>query len=202
MNNDAAAGCSVTTARLRQFLLLITFIPWCWLAMMAVHEGGHVVAACITGATIERVVLHPLAISRTDLGDNPNPLLVSWAGALVGSVMPLMAWALAMWCAMKWSPMVRFFAGFCLVANGVYLGFGAWTGDGDAGDLLAAGAASWQLMSFGVFATALGLRLWHGLGSDFGFGNQGERVRWSCVNATSILLVTTVALELALSSRG
>ena len=202
MNNDAAAGCCVTTARLRQFLLLITFIPWCWLAMMAVHEGGHVVAAGITGATIERVVLHPLSVSRTDLGENPNPLWVSWAGALVGSVVPLMAWALAAWCAVKWSSMVRFFAGFCLVANGVYLSAGAWTGDGDAGDLLSAGATSWQLICFGFFATALGLRLWHRLGSDFGFGNQGERVRWSCVNATSILLVTTVVLELALSSRG
>ena len=98
--------------------------------------------------------------------------------------------------------MVRFFAGFCLVANGVYLSAGAWTGDGDAGDLLSAGATSWQLICFGFFATALGLRLWHRLGSDFGFGNQGERVRWSCVNATSIFLVTTVVLELALSSRG
>ena len=88
------------------------------------------------------------------------------------------------------------------MANGVYLGFGAWTGDGDTGDLRAAGAALWQLICFGIFATALGLRLWHGLGSDFGFGNQGERVGWSYVIATSILLVTTVALETTFSSRG
>lgn len=188
-------------ARLRQVLLLITFIPWCWLAMMVVHECGHVVAACITGATIERVVLHPLAISRTDLGENPNPLLVSWAGALVGSVVPLMAWALAAWCTVKWSPMVRFFAGFCLVANGVYLGFGAWTGDGDAGDLLRAGAASWQLFCFGFFATALGLRLWHGLGSAFGFRNNLKQISWRSVLATGILLTATVILEVLFSSR-
>jgi hypothetical protein len=185
----------MTAALLRQFLLLVTFIPWCWLAMMAVHESGHLLVAGMTGATIERVVLHPLAISRTDLGENPNPLLVSWAGALVGSVAPLMAWILIHWCAVKWSPMVRFFAGFCLVANGVYLGFGVWTGDGDAGDLLRAGAASWQLICFGFFATAVGLWLWHGLGSAFGFRNNLEQISWRSVTVTSVLLIATVILE-------
>ena len=204
-NNACAAitglGKAMSVARLRQVLLLITFIPWCWLAMMVVHECGHVVAACITGATIEQVVLHPLSISRTDLGENPNPLLVSWTGALVGSVVPLMAWALVQWCAVKWSPMVRFFAGFCLVANGVYLGFRAWTGDGDAGDLLRAGAASWQLICFGIFATAVGLRLWHGIGSAFGFRNHLEQISWYSVAATSILFTATVTLEVLFSSR-
>ncbi len=191
----------MSIARLRQVLLLSTFIPWCWLAMMVVHEGGHVAAAYITGATIEQVTLHPLAISRTDLGENPNPLLVSWAGALVGSVVPLMAWALMQWYAVTWSPMVRFFAGFCLVANGVYLGFGAWNGDGDAGDLLRAGAASWQLICFGIFATAVGLWLWHGLGSAFGFRNNSQQISWRSVAATSILFIATVILEVLFSSR-
>lgn len=188
----------MSVARLRQVLLLITFIPWCWLAMMVVHECGHVVAACITGATIEQVVLHPLSISRTDLGENPNPLLVSWTGALVGSVVPLMAWALVQWCAVKWSPMVRFFAGFCQVANGVFLGFGAWTGDGDAGDLLRAGAASWQLICFGFFAIAVGLWLWHGLGSAFALRNNPVRISWHSMAATSILFSATVILEVLL----
>ena len=150
------SGERVDPARLRQALLLLTFIPWCWLMMMVVHEAGHVLAAWLSGATIERVVLHPLAFSQTVLGENPQPLLVSWAGALVGSMLPLLAWTMAAWTNSGVAAFVRFFAGFCLAANGAYLGIGVWSSDGDAGDLVLAGARAWQLAGFGVLATALG----------------------------------------------
>ena len=38
-----------------------------WFVMMAVHELGHVVGALATAGSIERVILSPLTISRTDV---------------------------------------------------------------------------------------------------------------------------------------
>ncbi len=61
--------------------------------MMAVHEFGHVLGAWYTGGTVRKVVLHPLTISRTDLVHNPDPLVVAWAGPLLGELLPLMVFA-------------------------------------------------------------------------------------------------------------
>lgn len=191
----------MNAARLRQVLLIGCFIPWCWLAMMVVHECGHVLAAWVTGATIERVVLHPLAISRTDLGENPHPLLVSWAGAVVGCLLPALV-CLSALPRLVLAPYARFFAGFCLVANGVYLGMGTWTGDGDAGDLLGAGASTWHLVVFGLGATCCGLWCWHGMGPTFGFKCNHERITKRSVLLAASALVVTVTLELLFSSRG
>jgi hypothetical protein len=60
-----------------------------WFAMQAVHECGHVLAAWLTGGTVQRVVLHPLSISRTDVSPNPHPLAVAWAGPIFGAAAPL-----------------------------------------------------------------------------------------------------------------
>jgi Peptidase M50B-like len=182
-----------------QILLLSTFLPWCWLAMMVVHECGHVLAAWLTGATIERVVLNPLAISRTDLGVNPQPLLVSWAGPLIGCVLPILAWLIVKMPSFAVAPFARFFAGFCLVANGVYLGMGVWTGDGDAGDLLRAGGQIWLLVLFGIGATACGFWLWHGQGTTFGLKGHQEQITTRAVIAAASVLTITVLLELLLS---
>jgi hypothetical protein len=56
-----------------------------WLGMQLVHELGHVMAAYATGGSVERVVLHPLELSRTDLARNPRPLAVASAGPLGGA---------------------------------------------------------------------------------------------------------------------
>jgi hypothetical protein len=42
--------------RLHQVLLIGTFLPLCWLVMMAVHELGHVLAAVATGGMVQGVV--------------------------------------------------------------------------------------------------------------------------------------------------
>ena len=131
--------------------------------MQAVHEAGHVTGAWLTGGSVTRVVLHPLAISRTDVSPNPHPLLVAWAGPMVGVVLPLIAagvWRLAN---LRYKALASFFAGFCLIANGLYIGAGSFAAIGDAGDLLRHGAPQIALLTFGSVSTALGLWIWHGL---------------------------------------
>lgn len=146
--------------------------------MQAVHELGHVCGALLTGATIERVVLHPLTISRTDVGNNSHSLLVVWAGPLFGALLPLVVWRLAAWARNRRAYLLRFFAGFCLVANGLYLGVGSFEAIGDAGDLLRLGCPPWQLWLFGLSTAPAGLALWHGEGRHFGLGPHRQPVAW------------------------
>ena len=63
--------------------------------MQAVHELGHVIGAWATGAEVKRVVLTPSTISRTDVVNNLHPLVVVWAGPMVGAALPILLWLLA-----------------------------------------------------------------------------------------------------------
>jgi len=64
--------------RFHQFLFSVSIVAMSWLIMMATHELGHVIGAALTRGTVKRVVLHPLAISRTDISPNPHPSVVVW----------------------------------------------------------------------------------------------------------------------------
>jgi membrane-associated protease RseP (regulator of RpoE activity) len=44
--------------RAAQILLIGTLIAFCWLAMQAVHEMGHVLVARLTGGEVLKVALH------------------------------------------------------------------------------------------------------------------------------------------------
>lgn len=163
-----------------QVILIGSFIPLCWLGMMAVHELGHVVAATLSGGSITQIVLHPFEVSRTDVSPNPMPLFVIWTGPVVGVTLPLATWVTMKWLKSPGDYLVRFFAGFCLVANGAYLGVGSFEGIGDAGDLLRNGAAIWQLWLFGALTVPGGFLLWHRLGVCFGLGEaKGEVESWA-----------------------
>ncbi len=79
-------------------------MPLCWLGMMGVHEVGHVLAGIFTGGTVTKVVVHPLAISRTDIAPNPMPLIVVWAGPLIGVLLPLLLLVLILIVTCAFSP--------------------------------------------------------------------------------------------------
>ena len=178
---------------------------------MAVHEFGHVLAAWATGGSVARVVLHPLQISWSAFAPNPRPLLVAWSGPLLGSLLPAVAFLLlrALRCPVLLRALrcpglflVRFFAGFCLVANGLYLFIDAFTRDGDGGTLLRHGAASWELWLFAGLVTPLGFWLWHGLGPHFGLGEARGRVSHRAAFASLTLSLLIGALEMALARDG
>lgn len=163
--------------RVHQGLLITTGVLGSWLGMQAVHEAGHVLGAIVSGGRVERVVVHPLTISRTDLAENPHPLVVAWAGPLIGVLSPLLLWAVARAFQSPGAFVLRFFAGFCLIANGAYLAIGSFHRVGDAGELLQHGSPTWMLWSFGLLTVPAGLWLWHRQGHHFGLGSLDRRLR-------------------------
>lgn len=172
-----------------------------WLLMMVVHECGHVLHGWLSGARLARVDLPPLGFSRTDFAANPHPLFVAWGGAIWGSLLPLAILAVARAIAPRYTYLAAWFAGFCLIANGAYLGAGALLGGGgdDAGVILQSGGARWQLLVFGLPAVAAGFYLWNGLGPHFGLGSGGGKVDRKAAVAVAAALAMVVCLELALS---
>ena len=82
-------------ARLVQIVLIVSMLSVTWLGLQIVHELGHVLGAWATGGQVQQIVLHPLAISRTDVSPNPRPLVERWAGPVVGVLLPLVLLAIA-----------------------------------------------------------------------------------------------------------
>ena len=157
------------------FVLAIVLLSWH--GMMALHELGHVAGALVTDGHVKRVVLHPLKISQTDVNPNPHPGIVVWLGPLIGCLLPLVAALLATRVrriseragscsshAGSIARIARFFAGFCLIANGAYLVFGTAGEIGDCGELLRTGTPVWILYVFGGMTIPAGLYCWHRLG--------------------------------------
>ena len=157
---------------MNQVILIASFMPFCWLAFMAIHELGHVIAGLSTGGTITKVALHPLAISRTDVSPNPNPLVTVWAGPIIGVLLPLGAWAAFWKFKIPGDYLARFFAGFCMIANGAYIGIGSFENIGDAGDMMIHGSPIWLLRLFGTITVPIGFLIWHRLGPKFGLGES------------------------------
>jgi len=96
---------------------------------------------------------------------------------------------------------LRFFAGFCAIANGSYIAVGSFSGVGDAGNLLQHGAAAWQLWTFGAVTIPLGFVLWHRLGPHFGLGDAKGTVHPVAAYVSLSLLLLVIAVELALGGK-
>ena len=199
--NRSQMNDNLVMRRLPQIVLFVSMAGTCWLGMMIVHEFGHVMAAWLNGIRVTRVVLHPLAFSRTDLAVHPHPLSVIWAGALVGAMLPLVVWACAHWLKLPGRHGLRFFAGFCLIANGAYLAVGMFDRAGDAGDLLRQGVARWQLWAFGAIVIPAGFLIWHRLGVQFGLGPKAVPVKTKQAWFSAGLFAAVVLAELAFSAR-
>jgi len=179
--------------RSHQIVLIGSTIVASWLGMQAIHESGHIVGAWCTDGAVSRVILHPLTLSRTELLQNPHPLVVVWAGPALGVLLPLVIWGIAAALRMRGAFVLRFFAGFCLIANGAYIAVGSFDRIGDCGEMLQHGSPIWLLWLFGVIATPTGFWLWHRQGAGFGLGaSQGQvdrRVAYGALVAALLLVV-------------
>jgi hypothetical protein len=187
-------------ARLYQAVLIFSTLLGSWLGVQAVHEAGHVLGAWLTGGRVARVVLHPLTISRTDVPDNPEPLVVVWAGPVFGVLAPLLLWTIAASLRLPGAFVLRFFAGFCLIANGAYIAVGSFDRVGDCGEMLRHGSPVWSLWLFGAVTVPLGLWLWHRQGPYFGLGRARGQVNPGVAYAT--LAVSLLLLVLGMSVGG
>jgi hypothetical protein len=174
----------------------------CWLLMQAVHEAGHALAGWLVGDHVVQVVLHPLSISRTDLSPGLQPVWTTVAGPLCGVTMPLFMWGIAAACRLSPRHWLRFFAGFCLIANGAYLGMAVVAPVGDAEVLLQQGVPIWVLGLFGLVTVPMGFGLWHGLGAEFGWGPNGRAIAWRETGILGALLLLVVVIECASSAMG
>lgn len=175
---------------------LVSLVLASWLGMQAVHEAGHVLGALAVGARVENVVLHPLMISRTDVAPHEQQLVIIWAGPLLGMVLPLVLFVIAHFARCPGVEVLRFFAGFCLIANGAYIGLGSFARIGDCDELLRAGAPLWQLWLVGIVGIPAGLWLWNGLGQRLGVGRAADLPDRPVIFATFAALVLLLALGL------
>ena len=179
-------------------LLIVSTLVASWLGMQAVHEFGHCVGAWLTGGTVERVDLKPWSISQTVLSHNPRPLIVVWAGPMLGVALPVLIGLVFV--IVKWSFafVLRFFAGFCLVANGLYLGVGWFFEIGDCGEMLRHGSSVWHLWLFGLVAVPMGFGLWHGQGRYFGIGKEAVPVRGSVAVGLCLVALALIGVGIYL----
>ena len=122
--------------------------------------------------------------------------MVVWSGPLVGVAAPLLVWGVAAAVGVPWSFVLRFFAGFCLLANGLYIGVGSFDRVGDCGEMLRHGSAPWQLWLFGAATAPLGLGLWHRQGPHFGLGPARGRVSPGVAYGSLLACAALLALGL------
>lgn len=128
--------------------------------MMLTHECGHCIHAVLSNGQVTNVSVPLVGFSETTIDPNPSPRFVAYGGAVWGVVIPSLL--LLIWKLIGRPPkLVWYFAGFCLIANGLYLAAGAMLRVGDARDLLRLGAPKLLLVVSGCVLTIAGLWLWH-----------------------------------------
>lgn len=176
--------------RASQFVLIVGLVAFCWPMMMLVHEAGHVAGAWATGGHVQRVVWHPLLLSRTDVEPNPSPKIEVWAGPVIGAALPALLAAIVVAFRLKMSYLLVAFAGFCVLANGLYIGWGTFDPAGDAREMIRLGVPRWSMLAFGLAATLGGLWLLDRVSPILGFGNRPRRIRTNHV----VLVLTAAAI--------
>lgn len=158
---------------------------------------GHVLHAWETGGEVQAVMLHPLTISFTDVRPNPRPLFVAWGGVIWGCLIPLAAWAVANIISERYVWLFRFFAGYCLIANGAYCVAAVVQPVGDASTLMRLGIPLWLVSAIGLMMYTAGLYFWIGVGKHFGWRQHGGDVEHHTACTTAALLIAKLDVELA-----
>lgn len=135
---------------------LLAIVAWIGLAMMFVHELGHVVAAIATGGTLGSVELRPGFLSHTLVVPNPRPAVVLWSGFLSGWLVPLLTAPVWRYERGLVGPTLRAWAAFCLLAGGLYLAIGGTERLTDTGELVRVGWSLPMLITIGLIVAGIG----------------------------------------------
>jgi hypothetical protein len=180
--------------------LILSTLVASWYGMMLVHELGHVLAAWGTGSTVAEVRVPFFGLSQTEIAEYRHGALVVGMGPTVGVAVPLVVWVVARGFRARVEPLSRFFAGFCLVANGGYMASGLFSPVGDAADLAALGVPGSAMGVPELLAVGAGLAVWNGLGRAFGFG--GAEIRRGVVVAAGVWVGVTLGLVVVVGVLG
>jgi len=170
-------------------------ILFCWLFMQWTHELGHVVGALLTSGEVDLVVLHPFRFSRTDIHPNPSPMFVVWAGPIGGCIFGCLLSLLWLGIGKNRRYLMFVSAGFCVLANAVYIGIGALVPEADAAVMVSLGTPKWVMAAFGLLAGLPGYWLIR----------RGVRVAWCAERSSKSWLIDLAAvssLTLILSAVG
>ena len=138
-----------------------------WLAFMATHEAGHVLHALLAGGTVDRVVLPLWGFSRTDVTGGGSRTFIVAGGPLWGVLLPAMLSGVVSVMRGSLPTWLRFFCGFCLAANGAYIGVGWLEPTGDAGELRSLGVPIAVMVALGATSFACGLWMWRRVPNPF-----------------------------------
>jgi hypothetical protein len=196
------SGLSMSVNRFHQVVMIIGLMGCVWPLMMLVHESGHVLGALATGGHVQRMVWYPLVLSRTDVSPNPSPLIVVWAGPGFGAIAPaVLAMGIS---ALRWSIsyLITFFGGFCLLANGTYIGVGTFERVGDAKDMLRLGTPPWVMLLFGLSTTIWGLWLINRVSPKLGFGKHPTVVRSDHAYGVLVFALVVLIVGFAIGNQG
>ena len=122
----------------------------------------------------------------------------------MGAALPLLAFMLAAGLRVPGLYLFRFFAGFCLIANGVYIGIGYLEGlrnyiAADSIVIVMNGSHPITLALFGLLTIPLGLFLWHRQGACFGLAEAHGRVQPWAVVASVILFACITVTEVVIN---
>ena len=132
-----------------------------WYFMQATHEVGHLLAGWFsTKHKVTGFAIPLLGFSSTTMSVYPRPAWVVWAGFVTGVLIPLAVWILARLLRCQAEGALRYFAGFCLLANGAYLGLGWVERVGDLDELMLHGTPTWVFIIMGLAMALAGRWLW------------------------------------------
>jgi hypothetical protein len=129
---------------------LIGTLAFSWLYTQWTHELGHILTSLATGAEIDRVILNPFRFSMTQFASNPHLHLTTWGGPILGVVIGAGLPILLSTRLRSARASLLIVAAFVMIANGLYIGLGAFHPIADAADLVHHGSPRWVLGVFGL----------------------------------------------------
>lgn len=91
--------------------------------MLETHELGHIVGGYLSGGRLQSADMWPWHLPYSIFQPDPHPLITLWSGLISWALVPLL---LALLIRRYWA---WFIARFCLLANGLYIAAGWWSGD-------------------------------------------------------------------------
>jgi hypothetical protein len=146
--------------RIPRFLLLLLVS---WVVMTTMHEGGHWIGRILCGGVLQSADLSPWRLPFSFFDPDPFPLVTFWSGPIPGVLIP---WFTAPIVRKEWMWLI---AHFCLLANGLYLATGWYSGDPqlDTTRLLRAGTDPITLFVYCLLTIGMGYR-----------GFRRECIRW------------------------